>query len=196
MSTPEPRSRVAFLIALLVVLAACTATPMNDVSEQEVAHAQEALLPFKQELKAALVAGLEEGPVAAIQACRTQAPGIAAAQTGDGVIIGRTSHQLRNPDNAPRAWMEPLLATYAEGTRTESVAVRIDDATIGYVEPIYVQAMCLTCHGSAVEASTLAKIHALYPNDDATGFEEGDFRGLFWVELDTSARTASAAESR
>jgi hypothetical protein len=28
-----------------------------------------------------------------------------------------------------------------------------------------------------------AKIDELYPDDEATGFSEGDFRGVFWVEF-------------
>ena len=39
-----------------------------------------------------------------------RAPEIAAGLSTDGVRVGRTSHRLRNPANAPRPWMEPVLA--------------------------------------------------------------------------------------
>ena len=190
MSMPGNRTRSALFAVLIPLLAACTA-PVVEVSEVDITHAREALLPFKQELKAAFVAAIEVGPQEAIQVCRNRAPEIAVAASGDGVEMGRTSHLLRNPDNAPRPWMEPLLAEYVEGSaEPNGHAVRIDETTIGYVEPIYAQAMCLTCHGPAVNPAVLAEIHALYPNDAAIGFRDGDFRGLFWVELETASQAS------
>jgi hypothetical protein len=103
--------------------------------------------------------------------------------------MGRTSRRLRNPANAPAAWMEPLLDRYsADAALTAGQAVRVDAHTIGYVEPIRVQPMCLVCHGDAIVPEIAERLDALYPDDDARGFREGDFRGLFWVTVQEEER--------
>jgi len=42
------------------------------------------------------------------------------------------------------------------------------------------------CHGPSVAPALAARIAQHYPEDEATGFEEGDFRGLFWVTMPLS----------
>jgi hypothetical protein len=66
------------------------------------------------------------------------------------------------------------------------------------VEPIYVQELCVTCHGSSVEPSLLEHIRERYPEDAAVGFEVGDFRGLFWavVGAPTGPEQGAAARQR
>jgi hypothetical protein len=99
------------------------------------------------------------------------------------VEVGRTSHRLRNPANAPRPWMEPLLAAYRAAPERAPRAVAIGAGRVGYVEPITVKPMCLACHGSELAPGVRARLAELYPEDRATGFAVGDFRGLFWAEF-------------
>lgn len=154
------------------------------VSQQDMERAQENLLPFKQELKAALVGALAEGAENSIQVCRDEAPAIAASAGEAGVTMGRTSHRLRNPDNAPEPWMEPLLAAYLENPeKAEPQAIDLGGGTFGYVEPIYIDAFCLSCHGITIAPEVEARIQELYPQDQARGFRVDDFRGMFWVKM-------------
>ena len=47
--------------------------------------------------------------------------------------------------------MEPLLDRYeGDPDQREPAVVIIDDATVGYAEPIYVQPLCVTCHGDSL----------------------------------------------
>jgi hypothetical protein len=39
------------------------------------------------------------------------------------------------------------------------------------------------CHGPDVAPPIAGRIATLYPDDAATGFEESDFRGLFWITM-------------
>jgi len=165
---------------LLVVLAAAAL----GVSDQDADRGAEILAPFKRELMAALSEGMARGPENAIGACRLRAPEIAASLSRDGVRVGRTSQRLRNPSNAPPDWVAPLLDAYGEAPAERSPrVVALGDDRRGYVEPIFVQSLCLTCHGTAVPGAIAAKLAALYPEDQATGYREGDFRGLFWAEF-------------
>jgi hypothetical protein len=143
----------------------------------------ELLGPFKQGLQQALKSGLANGPIEAIGACRIEVPKIAARVSQDGVVVGRTSHRLRNPANASPDWVSPLLENYVESVGDLAPQlVNLPGDRVGYVEPIITQALCLTCHGETLAPALASKIDDLYPEDRATGFEEGDLRGVFWVE--------------
>ena len=148
------------------------------------AHGASIVLPFKRDLQAALRQGLAEGPEQAIRVCRLEAPRIASALSTDDVRVGRTSHELRNPRNAPKPWMAPLLAEYrANPKQAQPRAVALEDGRIGYAEPIFVQPPCLTCHGEDIPQPVRERLAELYPEDRATGFRSGDFRGMFWAEF-------------
>jgi hypothetical protein len=173
------------LLAVLTVLATATACDRSKINEAEFKEAgASAVLPFKKSLKAALLAGMEEGPEHAVSACQIEAPKLADAASNERARVGRASHKLRNPANAPKPWMEPLLARYEQDPESrEPAVVVIDDRWVGYVEPIFVQPLCVTCHGDPVAPALAAKLDAAYPSDAARGYVAGDFRGVFWAEL-------------
>jgi len=164
--------------ALICILAGCTQATTDPEAEGAAL-----LAPFKQDLKSALVKGLESGPVAAISACNFDAPLIAGDLSVDGVVMGRSSHKLRNPLNVAPTWAAPLLEAYAAGTQGGPVAVELAEGRFGYIEPIVIQPMCLNCHGTELHPDVATTIDELYPDDQATGFSDGDFRGVFWVEF-------------
>ncbi len=177
------KSTILIFTAVIVAVVASCSGGGSEVDPADIYRAQAALQPFKKELKGALLEGLEGGPQAAILVCKSAAPAIAARRSSDGMQMGRTSHKLRNPDNIPAGWLEPLLSAYEAGSDDPHRAVVLDDGRIGYVEPIYVQKPCLMCHGQSIVPQVAGHIATEYPGDQATGFEEGDFRGLFWVTL-------------
>ncbi len=153
-----------------------------------MAHANETgptlLAPFKQELKQALMAGLEQGPEAALMVCQRQAPAIARRHSVDGVLMGRSSDKLRNPLNQPPDWVVPILSQFQSGDLS-AVTVALDAHTQGYAEPIMVAPPCLVCHGSAISPQVQALLDERYPEDQATGYEPGQWRGAFWVSYPT-----------
>lgn len=177
--------RILLLLLTTLIVVSCAPPPPEPVSIADVERAQYTLLPFKEQLMGALTGALDEGgPVDAISVCRDEAPRIAGELGVGGVTMGRTSHKLRNPANAPADWVEPLLAAYVEDPSLEEPkAVRLGDGTFGYVEPIRAASFCMSCHGPSIEPELLAEIQALYPEDQATDFKVGDLRGVFWVQL-------------
>jgi hypothetical protein len=173
--------------AFLLVLAFAAANAC--AQETELAHGADLLAPFKQDLQKALKSGLAEGPAAAIQVCRVKAPGIADALSVDGVRMGRSSHKLRNPDNTAPDWVRPIMQTYLDDASSRKPrAVVLAGGRSGYVEPIMVQPLCLTCHGSELAPEVAERIAEFYPEDKATGFEAGDLRGVFWLEIPQEAQ--------
>ena len=172
-------TRVVFALIVLAMLAACE-RPARDYPAEGAAL----LAPFKAELQSELQKGMQAGPVEAIDACRVAAPGISERLSVDGVRMGRSSHKLRNYNNATPEWLAPILRGYADGsTGLEPLAIEIEEGLMGYAEPIIVQPLCLTCHGEEIAPEIATRIAEAYPDDQATGFKAGDFRGVFWVEF-------------
>jgi len=149
-----------------------------------VKQARAAIKTLKTTLKKALLDALGQGPEAAIEVCSAKAQRLARAASNERVTVGRTSARLRNPKNAPRGWVKPILADYQRSPGVPPYrTVLLDKGGVGYVEPIYTARICLTCHGSDPSPSVAQRIRARYPEDRATGFRAGEIRGLFWAEV-------------
>ena len=133
-----------------------------------------------------------DGPAKAIAVCSKEAgPMAKIIGKEQGVRIGRTSLKLRNPANTPPDWASQL----ANKTATEPQFVKVDDNTIGALLPIKLQQKCLTCHGpvDSIATDVRSQLAALYPDDTATGFQEGDLRGWFWVEVPMNSQASTQA---
>ena len=158
-------------------------------AEEEIKlKAEEILQPLKQNLMQTLQSEVKaKGIIGGVEACQIEAPKIAEAlqEKSQKIELGRTSHRLRNPNNAPREWVKPYLDEFVKSGKTPSVKViRLDEGRYGYIEPIFLaQPLCLKCHGSEIDSEVLTAINKLYPSDQATGFKAGEFRGFFWVEM-------------
>lgn len=169
-------------------------TPMPEPGSPREASARGVVAVLRMELLTALNNALAAGgPEEAVMVCRHDAPRIAAHVEVTGserIRVGRTSHRLRSPANAPEPWMQPALDAYASGTETRpSLTIALPDGSLGYVEPIKLGAGCLPCHGESeqIPAGVRTTLAESYPEDAATGFKEGEFRGLFWALVPPSS---------
>jgi hypothetical protein len=158
--------------------------PPDDGVDPRIHQARRALAALKTPLMKALAAGLREGPAQAVEACHAEAPAIAARASAAGVKVGRASDKLRNPANKPPDWARDVMFEL-KGTKPAQVVYRtmeLDGGGLGYVEPIYVQPLCLKCHGEP-EAGVAKVLDAKYPQDKARGYQVGEYRGIFWAEV-------------
>lgn len=146
------------------------------------------------DLKMSLMKNLTEkmakdGPVEAVPFCHANVKPIAKGAAKDRISkfeFGRTSHRVRNTGNAPQTWANKYLKEF-EGKKKgdikmTSIIHRLEDGKRIYMEPLYVEAKCLLCHGENVSKNVNDKILKLYPQDKATGFKLGEFRGFVWVK--------------
>lgn len=178
-------TRSGLLLALLgIALLGCRRDDAAAAPTAEV-RARAVLAPVKSNLKTALTQALADGgPEPAIEACAVEAPRLMAAASKDGVHVGRAAARRRNPDNRVPAWATASFDELARAPSEDaSRTVKLPDGRTGYVEAIMTKPLCLTCHGDSVAPAVRARIAARYPADEATGFHEGDLRGVFWVEL-------------
>ena len=145
---------------------------------------------FAGNLKGELQAAIKEGgPMHAIAVCNVKAPEIARNLSEPPQwSVGRTSHKLRNPDNAPDDWEAMVLGDFLQrvaagedlDTMERVELVESDGSqTYRYMKAIPVGEVCLTCHGSDIDPELKAKIDAFYPEDQATDFALGELRGAF-----------------
>lgn len=173
---------IARLGPVFLMLASFPAASAPASSGQE--RGAELLLPMKQTLMATLNEGLAQGQDVAIEVCSIKAPAIASELSQNGVAMGRTSHRLRNPENAGPEWASAVLERYLQvDAELTPQTVALGDGRTGYVEPILTQPLCLACHGSELSPAVEAALDANYPEDNATGFEAGELRGVFWVSF-------------
>lgn len=155
--------------------------------DQQQQRQQQVALAARDELFQRLSARLtevltESGPTSAIQVCKSDAPRLASEVSDQfGVRIGRTAERLRNPDNEPPAWAVQLVRQRV----ADPQIVALEDRQLGVLLPIHLKAACVLCHGPKDEIvpDVRASLVTHYPQDQATGFREGDLRGWFWVEV-------------
>jgi hypothetical protein len=158
-----------------------------DSFESESAH-------LAQQLKGHLVNELtkavtEKGAPAAVEFCQVNVKPIAKSAAGDLIQryeFGRTSHKIRNLQNKAAEWMDSYLLKYQGTSSSDKLAKsfvhRLPDQKRVYLEPLYVQPLCLQCHGEKIAPAVEEKLSKLYPEDKATGFKLGEFRGFIWVK--------------
>jgi len=100
-----------------------------------------------------------------------------------GVSIKRTALKLRSYNNAPDSLERMVLNKYVSSKNYESQLMSTKSGAV-YFEPIMLKGFCQTCHGIPGESMTLETdsiIKSIYHADAATGFAEGDFRGMWAV---------------
>lgn len=121
------------------------------------------------------------GPAGAIAICSKEARPL-AEEIGkvNGVRIGRVGVRLRNEANRAPTWAQEFV----DQKTSEPQFVVLSNEKAAAFLPIKLQATCTMCHGTPDQISPEVKerLSQLYPNDQATGFQEGDLRGWFWIE--------------
>jgi uncharacterized membrane protein YedE/YeeE len=154
------------------------------------------------ELKSALGQAIgEQGVAGAVGVCRERAPAIAARLSREsGAEVSRKAMRNRHPDAVPDAvtaavWPEFEQQPFAAPGRPRERLVAYEAADgrrLRYLRAIPTAAMCLGCHGSAIDPAVQAAIDRHYPEDRATGFVEGELRGVFSVDWPPLAAGPSA----
>jgi hypothetical protein len=177
-----------------LILGALSATAVAGDTGARVDASRAVIKAFMGELQGELQAAMQAGgAVNAIGVCRTQAPQIATkAGSEHGWRVARTSLRPRNPDNAPDAWEAAVLKKFearkaagedpAQIEHSEVVTVK-GKKQFRYMKAIAIPqyAPCLQCHGKEIAPEVQAKLKALYPKDQATGYRTGDIRGAFTI---------------
>ena len=155
----------------------------SEASKKKMLAAKDAL--FTKLSGRLMEAMTSQGPAAAIAVCQKEAPAIAKAVSDEqGLKIGRTGVRLRNPGNIAPTWAEGLVRDKID----TPTFVTLDNGHSAALLPIKLQGQCLMCHGPKEQIAPVIQeqLKKLYPNDQATGFKEGELRGWFWIDSPNS----------
>jgi hypothetical protein len=103
--------------------------------------------------------------------------------------IKRTSHKVRNLNNAPDSLESAILEQYTslqqQGLEMPSQVVQ-EGGNVRFFAPILLAQPCLKCHGivgETLDENDLAVIQQYYPEDKATGFAAGELRGIWSIQF-------------
>ena len=187
----RPRASLTVIVTAIALCSATTAFADEDLAAR-VDASREAIKSFAGALQEQLMRAMADGgPTTAIEVCNVAAPEIAlTASVARDWSVGRTSLKLRNPDNAPDAWEVAVLhdfeARNAAGEDPATldhaeIVVSDDQRTFRYMKAIGTQPLCTLCHGTNIAPEVIARLDALYPDDQARGFAVGDIRGAFSI---------------
>lgn len=189
---------IIVLAAMLLLAAGCgqdeeTADAVDPLQEREdmlTAAAHKIVGDFSRELKSELLAAVNSGgPAHAITVCSELAPAIANQFSHENqMLVRRVSDRNRNPNNIPDSLQAVLLERFRQSDSLEEVIVWKDYDTLevfAYHKPIWTGQLCLNCHGphEKLDEEVQQALAEKYPNDQATGFQDGDLRGMFVVEI-------------
>lgn len=180
-----------FLIAALLFAPQFAASLAHANDEALFAEARKVATTLPPRLLTALQDEIgKSGAEGAIPVCRDMAPRMAgeiSQQTG--WKIKRVSLKARNDARAtPDAWETAALEDFDKRAAAgESPAKLEKGEKVGneyrFVKALPVQGLCLGCHGPSEQLSSSVKaaLGQHYPKDRATGYTEGQIRGVISV---------------
>lgn len=190
------------LLTAVLILTGCqkqesTESQLTAEQKQQVetvgqAAAAKLMVTLKGELTTAMQVSVSD----AIEVCSSKALELTSSIT-DSVenvtAIKRTSFKYRNPQNAPDEWEMKALKMFEDAakkgeTLPASYVQKVEEngqTTYRYYQPMKVAPLCLNCHGdkNMLSEEVSAQLASLYPEDKATGYQEGDFRGVIRVSV-------------
>ncbi|MFW5947561.1 MAG: Tll0287-like domain-containing protein [Gemmatimonadota bacterium] len=190
-------SRLLILLAVPTFIA-CGEEELDEATRARVVTAGDsAATTLVQTLGGRLSAHMTEaGPRGAIAFCAGEAQALTdsvSRSLGTGWSVKRTTLRTRNPANAPDSLEAEALQEFRQADATGEPPEHLVQATPAgdyrYYRPLRLGQMCLECHGprDALDPEVRTVLDERYPADQATGYAEGDFRGLVRVTVPREA---------
>jgi len=188
-------------LVCLVLMAACgpeekekpsiETTALDREAENLIRRAADKTIgDFTGDLGLAMKVSIREGGAAtAIDMCGQFAASMASAHSPDGWYIQRVSDRNRNVNNFADSLQHEILTRFGSDRSLEFIG-RWDSTgphrLFCYYRPVYVTDMCLDCHGleSRLASGIVEALEQSYPDDRAIGYNVGDLRGMFVVEVE------------
>jgi len=184
--------RHTFLLFLSVIIFSCSDTLSKKEIELFTEQGNLIAKGTSEELSGKLMAKMKEGGIPlAVEYCNTAAlPLTSKISKEEHVSIKRTSIKVRNPLNTANKEEIQIINKFLsmiDRNVPPKPLVKLDlSGNPHYYAPIFVDSKCLICHGTpdkelSRKADSIIKTY--YPEDLATGFKEGDLRGIWSISF-------------
>ncbi len=191
----KTRLNTAILLALLL----CGCGGERGLTESE--HREEAEKTARsaaQKLVGTLLGEVQRamkdgGPANAVRTCAEKAQPLTAEVAAEfGVTMRRVTEKTRNPLDTPDDYERRILARFADmhdggKLSPETTHIEVTEAegtkALRFMKPITMKKPCLACHAAPDQLSPEVRsaLADRYPDDQATGYREGDLRGAISV---------------
>lgn len=185
--------KIYLIITVLTLFIVFTAQTGSD--EEMKNHFSEISVTFMEDLKSVLMENLiEGGPLQAITVCSDTAQElINIIGKKNNVELKRVTFKPRNPKDTADTFETKVLSRWHDEMNEGKLdnetnyleIMKIGDETYArYMQPIFIQGPCLTCHGGENMISSEVKnlLKEKYPKDKATGYKPGDLRGAISIK--------------
>ncbi len=184
---------IGFLAGVILAASGCssslTASEEKAALEKGASLAEASFKALSAKLQHAMKEG---GPAHAVDFCSLNALSIVdSLSITYGAHIRRTTDRVRashdRPDAEEARFLNTMLDAWKAGATAADFPARavVQGDSIAYYQAIFINSpACLKCHGTAggsLDASALALINERYPDDQATGYELGDLRGMWSI---------------
>ncbi|MEN8187962.1 MAG: DUF3365 domain-containing protein [Bacteroidota bacterium] len=182
--------KIIFIFVLATLIISCSESLSKKEVDSYTNQGNEIAQATMKKMGGTMVEKMKEGGVKeAVPFCNTKAIPLTNEMSEKfGVTIKRTSHRIRNEENRPNDEEQAILDKYikliSEGKELNPVVELDNMGNPHYYAPIKIQKKCLTCHGEIginVTKKSDSIINSYYPKDLATGFKEGDLRGIWSI---------------
>ena len=178
------------LLLAFTGLISCSTDFSEKKKQKYTLKGQEIAQATFNELSSQLMAQMKEGgPAQAVPFCKENAAVILGELSDKyDVTIKRSSDLLRSCKIEPTERELEIIYNYQKLIKEEKelrpiVEIDSNDKKHFYA-PIKIKANCLMCHGKVNETMSVKTdsiIKSIYPFDIATGYSEGDLRGVWSI---------------
>ena len=145
-------------------------------------------------LKTELKAHMKKDPTGldALAFCTGSADSITKkvnAQLPSYAKVRRSALKVRNgSSNTPDATDKKVMKAYEEAIASRTFTPKdikvVEEGNVTRVyKPLVTKAVCLKCHGTTLSPQISKALKSAYPEDKATGFKEGELRGVVVAEI-------------
>ncbi|HCX21141.1 MAG: hypothetical protein CMB80_07560 [Flammeovirgaceae bacterium] len=148
--------------------------------------AKSALKVSAQTFQSSLMNAIQnEGVPGAIQYCNTNAMEIVKKlEDSLQISIKRVTNKTRNPADSLTGIEKEIWEAYSyDPSQATAQLQEFSDTELIFTQPIMIgSGVCLNCHGGVgaeITNENYQLIKSLYPNDQATGYNLGDLRGMW-----------------
>ncbi|MEO1258943.1 MAG: DUF3365 domain-containing protein [Bacteroidota bacterium] len=162
----------------------------NNIKEEYLAKGQQITAAVFSALSSELQNAMKNGGVEnAVTYCNLHALNVVDSLSAiHQAQIRRASGKYRNPEDRPDISEKKIIDHYEseikKGNEIIPKVVSGPDGRHYFYAPIFVNDFCLKCHGTIGQELTRENadlIKKYYPADLATGYETGDFRGIWSI---------------
>ncbi len=201
--------KILFLILGLSLIIACQSSDKNKTKKIDSQKVEKKSVSFDHKaykMKGMIIAkttfkafksqiqaiGSKNGLPAVVDFCHDNAIKLSdSIGKAHNVVIKRTSNKLRNAKNAPDADETAVIDNYLRlqedpNRPMEPIVMKDGEGFVHFYAPIKLKKECLKCHGTPekeVLEPIMKKIKEKYPHDKATGFREGELRGIWDIKF-------------